>query len=118
MDIKIYDAELKLMEIVWELGPINSTELVKVCLERLNWKKSTTYTNIRRLSERGILENKDTMVNALVTKDQAGVDISKDHLNKFYEGSLKLLFANFLDKKQISKDELKEIQKMIEDSTE
>ncbi len=115
MEITIFDAEYKLMELIWETGPINSTQLFKLCNERLGWKKSTTYTNIKRLSERNILENKNTIVKALISKEDAIVRASKDHLNKFYDGSFKFLFASFLQRDELTSEEIEEIQKLLND---
>ena len=68
--IKVYDAEYKLMDIVWEHSPVKSSRLVELAQEKLGWKKSTAYTVIRRLSDRGIIENKDTVVYALVERNR------------------------------------------------
>jgi len=67
---KLFDAEYKFASIVWDNEPINSTELVKLCADKLGWKKSTTYTVLKKLSERGILKNKDAVVTALVFSSQ------------------------------------------------
>ena len=66
---KLYDAEYRLMEIVWEKEPLSSTELYKACLPRLGWKKSTTYTVLRKLCERGFLKNEASLVTFLVKKE-------------------------------------------------
>ena len=63
---KIFESEYKFCEILWEHEPVSSSELVKLCFEKLGWKKSTTYTVIRRLTERGVLQSKDTIVTSLV----------------------------------------------------
>ena len=68
-DLKLYDAEYRLLEIVWEKEPLSSTELYKECLPRLGWKKSTTYTVLRKLVERKILKNENGAVTALVKKE-------------------------------------------------
>ena len=65
---KLYDAEYRLMEIVWEKEPLSSTELYKACLPRLGWKKSTTYTVLRKLCERGFLKNEASLVTSLVKR--------------------------------------------------
>ena len=69
-DLKLFDAEYKFMDIIWELEPINSTELTKVCRKKLGWKKSTTYTMIRKLSERSILKNENATVPALLKREE------------------------------------------------
>ena len=67
---KIHDSEYRICLILWEVGPINSTKLVEICKERIGWAKATTYTVIRRLSERGILKNENTIVSMLHTKEE------------------------------------------------
>jgi len=108
-EIKVYDAEYKFMDIVWEHSPVKSTKLVELAREKLGWKKSTTYTVIRRLCDRGIIENKDTMVYALVDREQVLRAESEEHINKFYGGSLKLFFSTFLKREKLTADEISEL---------
>ena len=115
MEIKIFDAEYRFMEILWEYGPVNSTELVRLCNEGLGWKKSTTYTTVRRLAGRGILKNEKALVTALVSKDDVQIEESKEHLKKLYDGSMKLFLANFLQKEELSMDEVKELKHLIDE---
>lgn len=117
MEVKVFEAEYRFMELVWEHGPINSTELAKLCYEELGWKKSTTYTNIRRLCERKILENEKAVVNFLVSKNDVRIEESKEHLNKLYNGSLKLFLANFLQKESLTVEEAKELKLLIDKKT-
>ena len=116
-DLKLFDAEYKFMDIIWELEPINSTELTKVCRKKLGWKKSTTYTMIRKLSERDILKNEDASVTALVKRQQVQKYESELLLEDKFEGSLPVFLATFLQDKKLSKEEAEEIQKMIEEAT-
>ena len=69
-DYKLFDAEYRLMDIIWELEPVNSTQLCRVCLERLGWKKATTYTMLRKLGDRGLLRNQSATVTALVGREE------------------------------------------------
>ncbi len=69
--LKLFDGEYKFLNVVWDLEPVNSTALSKACETRLGWKKSTTYTVLRKLCERGVLQNDNAMVTSLVTRDQA-----------------------------------------------
>jgi predicted transcriptional regulator len=112
--IKIFDAEYKFMNIIWRHSPISSTELVKLANQELGWKKSTTYTVIRRLSERGAIKNKNSIVYALINQEQVMHAETEDHLDKVYDGSLKLFFTAFLQKEELSKDEVDELKKIIE----
>ena len=114
MKYKVFDAEYKFMELLWTVGPINSTALVKLCESELGWKKSTTYTTIKRLSSRGIVKNENATVDFLVSKDKVRLEESKDHLEKLYNGSLKMFLTSFLDKEELSKDEISELKKLID----
>jgi predicted transcriptional regulator len=115
MEIKVFDAEYRFMELLWERSPINSTELVKLCENQLGWKKSTTYTTIKRLSERKIVKNEKAMVSFLVSKEEVQIEKSKEHLNKLYNGSFKLLLTSFLQKEVLTEDEIKELKALIDE---
>lgn len=83
----IFDSEYRLCLLVWEYEPIRSTALVKLCKSRLHWSKSTTYTVIRRLSEKGVLENKDAIVQSLMPKEKVQDSLLGVFLEKYFEGS-------------------------------
>ena len=89
----IFDSEYRLCLLVWEYEPIRSTALVKLCKSRLHWSKSTTYTVIRRLSERGILENHNAVVRSLIPKEQVQDALLYVFLGKYFEGSASNLSA-------------------------
>ena len=112
--VKIFDAEYKFMNIIWEQSPISSTELVKLANAELGWKKSTTYTVIRRLCERGAVKNENATVEALVNREQVMRAETEEHIDKVYDGSLKLFFTAFLEKEKLSLDEVEELKKIIE----
>jgi predicted transcriptional regulator len=113
--VKVYDAEYRFMDIIWEHSPVKSSRLVELAHEKLGWKKSTTYTVIRRLCDRGIIENEDTVVRALVEREQVLRAESVEHIEKFYDGSLKLFFTTFLEKEKLTADEIRELKKLIEE---
>ena len=115
--LKLFDAEFKLINIIWDLEPVNSTELSRICLQRLGWKKSTTYNMIRKLTERGILKSQNATVTSLVNREQVLKYESEALLEKAFAGSLPAFFATFLQDKNLSKREAEEIQKMIEEAT-
>ena len=115
--LKLFDAEYKLMDIVWEHEPINSTELTKICRQKLGWKKSTTYTMIRKLSKRGVLKNENATVTALVKREEVQKYESETLLYDKFDGSLPVFLATFLQDKKLSKQEAEEIQKMIEEAS-
>lgn len=111
---KVYESEYRFCLILWEHEPIKSSELVKLCKEQLGWKPTTTYTVIKRLSERGILKNEDTIVSALITKDEVQAAEIDELVDKKFEGSLPAFIAAFTKHKSISKDEIEEVQRMID----
>lgn len=115
-NIKIFDAEYRLMAIVWEKEPVNSTELVKQCQSELGWKKSTTYSVLKRLSERGILINEKTVVSSLVKRIQVQKYESEQILEKSFDNSLPSFVAAFLQDKKLSREEAEQIRKMIEEA--
>ena len=83
----IFDSEYRLCLLVWEHEPIRSTALVKLCRSRLQWSKSTTYTVIRRLSEKGVLENKDAIVHSLIPKEKVQDALLESFIEKYFEDS-------------------------------
>ena len=83
----IFDSEYRLCLLVWEYEPIRSTDLVKLCMNRLHWSKSTTYTVVRRLSERGVLENTDAIIRSLISKEEIQDAQLALVLEKYFDGS-------------------------------
>lgn len=116
-EFKLFDAEYKFLDIIWELEPINSTELSKVCLTKLGWKKPTTYTMIRKLAGRSILKNDRTIVTALVKREQIQKYESELLLEKAFDGSLPTFLTAFLGEKKISEEEARELKRIIEGAT-
>lgn len=92
---KLFEAEYNLMDIIWAHEPINSTELVKKAEETLGWKKSTTYTVLRKLVHKGFLRNEEATVSALISREEALYAESKDFLDRFFQGSLPSFLASF-----------------------
>ena len=116
-DLKLYDAEYKFMDIIWELEPINSTELTIVCEKILGGKKSSTYTMLRKLSRRVMLKNEHATVTTLVSREQVQKYESEVLLEKAFDNSLPAFIAAFLQDKRLSKKEAEEIKRMIEEAT-
>ena len=111
---KIFESEYRFCLILWEHEPIKSSELVKLCRERLGWKPTTTYTVIKRLSERGVLKNENTVVSALVSKDEVQANEISEMVERTFEGSLPAFIAAFTKHQKISEDELDALQRMID----
>ncbi|MDD4170532.1 MAG: BlaI/MecI/CopY family transcriptional regulator [Desulfotomaculaceae bacterium] len=113
---KLFDAEYKFASIVWDYEPINSTELVKLCADKLGWKKSTTYTVLKKLSERSILQNKEAVVTALVKREDVQKYDSNAVVEKSFDGSLPKFLTAFLDKRKITEKEAEELKQIIEEA--
>lgn len=116
METKLYDAEYKFVSLIWENEPVNSTELVKLCLAKLGWKKSTTYTVLRKLCERGILQNENATVTSLVKREEVQKYESEALIEKAFDGSLPQFLTAFLDNRKISKKEAEELKQIIEEA--
>ena len=115
MDIpKIHEGEYRFCLIMWEHEPVTGVELVKLCQDQLGWKKSTTYTVIKRLSERGVLQNNNGTITSLVSKDEAQAYEIGELVEKKFEGSLPAFVAAFTKHQRISEEELDEVQRMID----
>ena len=111
---KIFESEYKFCLILWEQEPISMSELVKLCADRLEWKRTTTYTVVKRLSERGVLKNENGVVTSIVSKDQVQSAEIDELVEKKFEGSLPAFFAAFTRKQKLSGRELEELQAMID----
>lgn len=111
---KIFDSEYRFCLILWEYAPVKSRELVELCREQLGWKPTTTYTVIKRLSERGILKNENSLVTALVTKDEVQAAEIDELVEKKFEGSLPAFVAAFTKMKKVTPREIDEVQRMID----
>jgi predicted transcriptional regulator len=111
---KVFESEYRFCLILWEHEPIKSSELVNLCREQLGWKPTTTYTVIKRLSERGVLKNENTVVSALVTKDEVQAAQINEMVEKTFEGSLPAFVAAFTKHQNISEKEIFAVQQMID----
>ena len=116
-NLKLFDAEYRFMNVLWEHEPVNSTELVRLCLDRFEWKKSTTYSMIKRLSERSVLKNENAIVMALVKKEDVQKYESEVLLENTFDNSLPVFLTAFLRDKKLSKSESEKLKKMIEEAT-
>ena len=113
-DIKMGFVESKFAEIIWENEPLNSGKLVEICKENLNWKKSTTYTVLRRLCERGIFKNENGIVTSIVSRNEFYALQSEYVVNETFSGSLPAFIAAFTTKNDLSSKDIKEIRKIID----
>ena len=111
---KVFESEYRFCLILWECEPVKSSELVSLCKERLGWKPTTTYTVIKRLSDRGVLKNENTVVSSLVSKDDVQAAEIGEMLEKKFEGSLPAFLAAFSKLENLSEEDIDDVQKMID----
>ena len=111
---KVFESEYRFCLILWENEPIKSSRLVELCKEQLGWKPTTTYTVIKRLSERGVLKNENTVVTSLVSKDQVQEAELNEMVEKTFEGSLPAFIAAFTKLERVSDEEIDAVQEMID----
>lgn len=111
---KVFESEYRFCLILWEHEPVKSSRLVELCKEQLGWKPTTTYTVIKRLSERGILKNENTVVTSLVSKDEVQAAELNEMVEKTFEGSLPAFVAAFTRHQKISDAEIDAVQQMID----
>lgn len=117
-EFKLGVVESKFADIIWRNAPLTSGDLVKLCEKELNWKRTTTYTVLKKLCERGIFVNDSGTVRVLLTREEFYALKSEEFIDDTFEGSLPAFFAAFVSKKELSDKDIAEIQKMIDDARE
>ena len=113
---KIFESEYRFCLILWEHEPVSSTELVRLCAAQLGWKKSTTYTVIKRLTERGVLRTENAVVTSLVSRDAVQRAESREFLDRTFGGSLPQFLAAFTGGKKLNEQEIDALQRLIDES--
>lgn len=111
---KIFESEYRFCLILWENEPITSRALSELCKERLGWSKTTTYTVIKRLCDRGVVKNENTIVTSLISKEEAQAQEIDELVEKKFEGSLPAFIAAFAKRGNLSEKEIEEIRRIIE----
>ena len=111
---KIFESEYRFCLILWEREPVSTTELVRLCQYKLGWKRTTTYTVIKRLGERGVLKNEEGIVSSLISKEEAQVSELDELMEKKFQGSLPAFLAAFARRQELSQEEVEEIRRIIE----
>ena len=111
---KLGTVELKFAELVWEHAPISSTELVRLCAKELGWKKSTTYTVLKKHCDRGLFKNEDAIVQVVKTRADYDREQSTQFVQEAFSGSLPAFLAAFTARKALTEQEVAEIQRMID----
>lgn len=111
---KIFESEYRFCRILWENEPVKSSDLVRLCQEQLGWKPTTTYTVLRRLGDRGVLKNENTVVRSLVSREQVETAQIDEMVEKTFGGSLPAFVAAFTRSHKLSRAEVDEVQAMID----
>ena len=111
---KIPEGEYRFCLIMWEHEPVSSVDLVKLCQEKLGWKRTTTYTVIKRLGDRGVLKLENGVVTALISKEEAEAAEIETFVESKFGGSLPAFVAAFTKRKDLSESDLDEVQRMID----
>jgi predicted transcriptional regulator len=115
---QIFNSEYCFCLILWENEPINSTRLAALCKERLGWSRSTTYTVIRRLCERGVIQNKDTIVTSLLSKEQVQQAEMEKLMEKTFEGSIPAFLAAFANTTKLREEDVRQLEELIKNYKE
>ncbi len=115
---ELTESEENLANIIWDNEPVKSSELVKMCEEKFGWKKSTTYTMLKRIEEKSVFKNEDSLVKSLISKNDYNSKKSKSFLEENFGGSLPKFLTAFSKHNKLSKDEINELQKLIDEHKE
>ncbi|MBP3578697.1 MAG: BlaI/MecI/CopY family transcriptional regulator [Lachnospiraceae bacterium] len=115
---KIFESEYRFLCILWEREPVTSPELVKLCNEILGWKKSTTYTVIKKLAEKGIVKSENTIVSSLIKKEEVDKQEGEELLQRTSNGNVPAFLASFLKDRKISKEEAERLRRLIDEMEE
>ncbi len=117
MKEKIFDSEIKVMEIVWNNEPVSAKDISLIAAESIGWNKNTTYTVIKKLEEKGYIKRNDPgfICTSLVSRDKVRKNETKSLVDKLFGGSKKALFSALLDDEELSKDDIAELRRMIEE---
>lgn len=117
-DLKLCESEYRFMCVVWDNEPLTSKELVKKCADTLGWKKSTTYTVLKKMTERGFAENNSSTVTSLIKKENVQKNASEHFVEHTFQGSLPHFLAAFFRGKKLSEKEAAELKALIDEYKE
>ena len=117
-DYKLAEQESRFADLIWENEPITSTELVKLSEDVMQWKKSTTYTILRRLCERGIFKSENAVVTSLIKRDDFYAKQSRRYVEDTFGGSLPKFITSFIGGKKLSKKQAEELLRLIDEHKE
>ena len=114
MNLDLGEIQSRFVELVWEKEPIGSGELVKLCDQEFGWKKSTTYTVLKKMCEKGILQNEGGIVSSLLSQSEYFAAKSQQFVEDTFQGSLPAFLASFSAGKRLSEEEVEVLQRMID----
>lgn len=117
-EYRLAEAEARFVELIWENEPINSTELVRLSEEVMKWKKSTTYTILKRLCKKGILKSEDAIVSSLISRDEFFAGQSRRFVEDTFGGSLPQFLTSFIGGKKLSDKQAEELVRLINEHKE
>lgn len=115
---KLGEMERKFADLIWENAPLGSGELAKICEKAFLWKRTTTYTMLKRLCDRGLFTNQNGTVSPLMTKEEFQAAQGEQFINETFGGSLPRFLAAFSRRKKLSEKEIRELKKLIDDYEE
>ena len=115
-DIRLGAMEARFAHLIWEHAPVSSGELVRLCQGELGWKKSTTYTMLRRLCQRGLFQNEGGAVAPLMSEEEFRARQGQQFLDETFDGSLPRFLAAFAGRKKLSDEEVRALQKLIDEN--
>lgn len=117
---KLYDSEVKLMELIWESEPVTAKELSLAAAERIGWNKNTTYTVLKKLVDKGFVKREEPgfVCTSLISRKDAEKDETRGLIDKLFHGSRKAFLAAFLENESLDRDEISEIGEMIQQAEE
>lgn len=116
--LKLCESDYRFMMVIWEHQPLPSGKLVELCAQKLGWKKSTTYTTLKKLCEKGFARNESTVVSALIPREQVQAYESEKFVERAFDGSLPRFLAAFLGGKTLSEREAEKLKRLIDDHKE
>ena len=114
-EYKLTESEVKVADLIWQNEPIGSGDIVKLCKKEMNWKKSTTYTVLKKLCEKGFFQNENTVVTSIINKDEFYSIQSQQFVEDTFGGSLPKFLAAFISSRKLSDKEVKQLKKLIDD---
>lgn len=114
MEIKLGLVEAQFADIIWQNTPLTTKELVALCEKKLNWKRTTTYTVLKKLCDRGIFETREGVVTTVISKEEFHAIRSEEFVKENFQGSLPAFIAAFTTRKTPTEGELAELKKLID----